>query len=611
MCREPALRGLTPLQLAQRLGVSIDEAQRGITRLASALVPSGHASRSLGVSFDEVLGRRARSGPKVAIEYSPDAQGGFATPAAPTLLPPGMTDPRTRSFTSAILDPNLVAQYGEAAVRQLGIAGLVAPPSDLDRVALFTPPPINWPGAYFGWLDRGDGSDPTWADVQNAGSAIGRPDLDALAVKGALAWWRQAYALGPLPEDEQGIDDPRSASWDWPTKGTDNIYRKIYFWGFGKDGRLYQHMQLQKADFLGDFHVFNQYGQNLTFVKQNDGQWIAGWDFGDWFVQNRKAIISAAQLGMTAILACVPFAGAAVAAIASTVFGVTSFGLSLGLTTAISAAVTAQQAFIAGCMAIAKGDAGAAFKYFSDMATALGNVPITGDAKLIPPEFASFMKEPGVQALSKVIGAAGTGDPSALVSKAAELGRTAIQIGKAEIDSARKLVPDHLRPWFDQALKEGGAALGRKAPWYAQGVHTFGIVMGTLQDPQTAGIRAPRTVTPSAPVDLDTMTLAQLEAELVKEQASYDHAAATFYGQTHPALLAILQSNIDKVKQAIAIKKNPAIQAQQIGGAAYQSFLAYRAAHPDYGPQKPGQASIGAAATPAVAGGILALLFFL
>ena len=614
MCRDPSLRGLPPEDLARQLGVSLGQAQAGILRLAERAT-GRKVTGARGQSLDGVLGARGRSGPKVAIEYAPDAQGGFATAAKPTVLPPGATDPRTRSFTKAILDPNLVAEYGEAAVKQAGLAGLVPPPEDLDRVALFAPPPISGEWSAFTWLDTfdkygalPDGStpEPTWSDVQTAGSAIGRPDLDALAVRSSLAWWRQAYALGPLPEDEQGTDDPRSSSWNWPTSSGGNFIRRIYFWGFGKDGKLYKHMQVQKADNFGNWKIFNQNGQDLTFVW-NGSQWIAGWDFGDWFTQNKRAIVSTAQLAVTAVLACIPFAGAAVGAIAGTLFGVAQFGFSLGVTTAIAGAVAAQQSFIIAMQAIATGDLGTGFKYFAAMAQDLGGVPIVGDSKLIPPAFNDFVNSAPIQALAKVVGGAGTGDLGALVTKAAALGASTVKIGQAEIGEARKLVPDELRPWFDRAVKEGGAAVSRQVPWYAQGTHALGVVMGTLQNPESAGVRAPKVI---RRIDDSGYSLEELQAELSAAKANYDQVAATFYGQTHPDFLAQYQQNIAALEVRIQVKKTPGAIVQQPG--TFMSFAQYAAAHPVTSPAKTqAPASLASPVPIAVGGGLLALLFFL
>lgn len=444
--------------------------------------------------------------------------GGFSTPSAPTLISPGATDPRVRSFTRGVPDPALVEKYGFDAVTQLGAMGLVPPDDDLNRVALFAPPPLDWPGAQFTWLDTTpegplpDGSyrEPVWADVLRAGTAIGRPDLDALAVKSSIAWWRQAYALGPLPEDEQALDTPGSETWGWPGTNISNTggpgvpetLRRIYWWGYGKDGKLYKHMQLQKNDFFGGFHIYNKWAQNLTFVwRPEKGQWIAGWDFGDWFTQNKVEIVKGVQLAITAAMMCIPFAGAAVAAVGSILFGVSSFGLSLGVTTALTGAVAAQQAFVAGMVAIAKGDLGQAFKYFSNMVTDLGSIPVAGDAKLLPPEFQAFVNNPAIQAMAKTVAAAGAGDINSLVTKGAELAKAqAIKMGAAEIWQARALVPPNLKPWFDVAVAKGGAALEQraailgKAEWYASGVHDFGTTIGSMANPSTVlGIHAPRT----------------------------------------------------------------------------------------------------------------------
>lgn len=444
--------------------------------------------------------------------------GGFATPAKPGLLPPGYTDPRVRSFTKGVPDPALVAQYGFDAVTQIGVLGLVPVDEDLNRVAIFVPPPLNWPGSQFTWLDTTpsgplpDGSyrEPTWADVQRAGTAIGRPDLDALAVKSSIAWWRQAYALGPLPEDEQELDVEGSETWNWPpgtegdTLSGPQMIRRIYFWGYGKDGKLYKHMQLQKG--RSTFAIYNKWGQDLTFVfRPESGQWIAGWDFGDWFTQNKEAIVKGIQLAVTAAMMCIPFANAAVGVVGGLLFGATQYGLSLGTAAAIGAAVTAQQAFVAGMTAVAKGDLGEAFKYFSNMATSLAKVPVNGAPQILPAEFQQFVQNPAIQAMAKTVQAVGTGDINALVQKGAELAKAAaIKVGQEEVWQARALVPGNLKPWFDIAVAKGGAALAQrvdmlgKAAWYAAGVHDFGTTIGAMANPASVlGIRAPR----SLPVD--------------------------------------------------------------------------------------------------------------
>lgn len=447
--------------------------------------------------------------------------GGFATPAKPILLDPGTTDPRVRSFTNAIPDPDLVAQYGFDAVQMIGVAGMVPPPEDLDRVALFAPPPISGEWSVFTWpagpmaaskaqvgqtaQSVDDARDATWADIQNAGTAIGRPDLNALAVKSSLAWWRQAYALGPLPEDEQGVDEPGSVSYGWSPGGyafDPDYYRRIYFWGFGKDGKLYQHMQLQKGiDPARGWIIFNKWGEDLTFVW-NGSQWTAGWDFGDWFTQNKVSIVAGLQLAVTAAFAMVPVANAAIGIIASTVFGITSYGLSAGLTAAMASALTAQQFFISGMLAIAKGDINAAFSAFTQMAKNLSNVPIPSSGATVPPELQALVSNPAVKSLAKVVEATGgSGDINVIVQKSAELAKAGvIKFGQQELAQARTLVPPSLQPWFDMAAQKGAMALGDRvnalgsAAWYAGGVYDFGTAMGTLANPESAGVHATRQV---------------------------------------------------------------------------------------------------------------------
>jgi hypothetical protein len=302
---------------------------------------------------------------------------------------------------------------------------------------------------------------------------------------------------------------------------------------------------------------------------------------------------------------------------ASVLFGVTNFGLSIGMAAAISSAVAAQQAFIAGCVAIAKGDLGAAFKYFSELGSDLGNVPITGDAKEIAKSFSDLVSQSGVKALAQVVAEAGTGDITALVSKAALLGGVALPVGSKEIFETRALIPEQLRPWYDRAVKEGGAALARSVPWYAQGTHMLGVVMGTLQNPNSAGIHAPRGhggVGVAVQKPLDQMTVAELQATLANANANYARIAQTIYAKTHPAFLAAYEAEIAKIKVALDVKLHPYVLAGQGGGGGTMSLTQALAASKKSAtsPGSPAPASaLAEPVAPVVAGGILALLFFL
>lgn len=413
--------------------------------------------------------------------------GGFATPAKPGLFEPGTTDPRTRSFTAAILDPALVAQYGEEQVKQLSYAGLVPPPEDLDRVALFAPPPINWPGGTFSWLDTTsdgplpDGSyrDPTWQDVEKAGTKIGRPDLDALATRSSLAWWRHAYALGPLPDDTETVDLPGSSSYNWPEgdpsrwfQTVPNLRRDIYFWGFGKDGRLYKHLQVQKQDSNGVWHIFNQWGQDLTFVWQPEThQWIAGFDFGDWATQHKQDIISGLQIGMQIAMSVIPVVSAvnvAAGAIGATFFGVSQLGLSVSTQATLSAltlALSAQRAFIEAMTALAGGDFGQALSKFGLMAGNLSKMTI--DTSQVSQAFDKIAKSDAFKAYAKLVGAEQTTDVGILVNKGKEYvakvqalkakGDQILQGGTDAYKQARELLPEQLRGDFDRWVSEGTA----------------------------------------------------------------------------------------------------------------------------------------------------------
>lgn len=418
--------------------------------------------------------RRAISPPPSLVVVPPraesDARGGFATPAAPQLLPPGATDPRVRAFTKSIVDPQWTNNPQWQALpdgEKQNIIYRIPPPEDLDRVALFAPPApgynaFTWPGGPGGGED-----DPSWANIVALGDG---------AVKSSLSWWRQALALGPLPEDDEYTEtETREPSYGWPKNGT-NRTRKIYFWGYGKDGKLYQHMQLQKQDSFDNWKIFNQWGQNLTFVKQSDGRWVAGWDFGDWFTQNKLGITAGIQIVFQALVTALSL-------------GTAAPGTALATAATVGAVLAANQALQGVFTGIATGDWNAALASMIKMATDLASVPEVKAALDKNKDIADFVKSEPVQTVGKIT--AGMKWPPTLqemVNRAGVLAKD-IPITPDLLKTARAQVPDQMRVWFDVAYQKGKDAVSDRVnglvPWYAQGTWDYAATLGAFVDAKT------------------------------------------------------------------------------------------------------------------------------
>jgi len=572
LCREPQLRGLRPNDLARALEISPQRAQAAILRLASYAVKRP-LSGVRGRSFDEAISQAGRPAKRQSIIYSPDAAGGFGTPASPTVLPPGVQDPRTRSFTASMLDPVLVAKYGEEAVRGIGYSGLVPPPEDLDRVAIFSAPPIDWPGNMFQWPGGPSlvsGIYPKWSDIQTAGQTeLGRPDLDAVAVKGAIGWWRQAFALGPLPEDSEGEAVNGSVAYDWPRVG-DNRERRIYFWGFGKDGRLYKHMQVQKFDTSEKrFRIFNKWSQDLTFVyKDNPPRWEAGWDFGDWLTQNKMTISTAIQLAAAAILTVVSLGAAAAGNVA--------------LATSIGLATAAQRAFVSGMTGLATGNWDQALQSFIAVTQNMAKLPITAEgAPKIPEELKQLAENPALKSFASIVKDAQSSEVGQLIQRAVELARTKqVTISPNDVAAAKALVPAELQIWFDRAFNLGAGAPAQRGavPWYALPTYDFATVLGTAANPPQQGSRS--VVIQTGP---DLRTLEQQLADAIA-------IAKIFCDKGRPEC-AYAQSKVEELKASVERAKTMQVLTPKTATA----------------PILPS----GAAVPVAVGGGLLALLFFL
>lgn len=416
--------------------------------------------------------RRARSSRGNVLRRS-DARGGFATPASPGVLPPGYTDPRVRAFTRSILDPKWEGNPEWKALPEGEKQNLIyqIPPSeDLDRVALFAPPApgyngFTWPG---GVGLNVDGREGTWADIAALGEG---------AVKSSLAWWRQAVALGPLPEDDEYLEtEARDPSFNWPKGGT-NRTRKIYFWGYGKDGRLYQHMQLQKQDSFDNWKIFNQWAQNLTYVKDPvSGKWIAGWDFGDWFTQNKVTITAGIQIAFQAIVTVLSL-------------GTAAPGTALSTAATVGAVFAANQALGAAMTGIATGDWGKALESIYKMASDLASVPEVKAALAENKDLAAFVKSEPVQTIGKIT--AGMKWPPTLEDMVKRAGILAkdIPITPDLLKAARDQVPDTQKIWFDVAFQKGKDAVADRVaglvPWYAQGTWDYAATLGAFVDAKT------------------------------------------------------------------------------------------------------------------------------
>lgn len=385
--------------------------------------------------------------------------GGFATQAQPNLWAPGSMDPRIRSFT----------KIGE--MKQVGpLVQVPTPPAeDLDRIALM-----------FAMLDGGgthsahdfgewDGYThvPKWTDLG--------PDDQSTAT----LIWAQAVALGTLPEDTQS-DTPTSLEWaNWPEPNQPE--RRVYLWVWvPQNKKLYKHMQVQKRDSKGAWHVFNKWGQNLTFVWRPEiNAWQAGWDLGDWFVQNARDIAMGIQMAVYAVISVMTLgAGSSVAA-------------------AAGAAFAAQKAMVAGMQAIVTGDLGKAALSFVSVATNIeaagkaGGVDLGGKlADAVPDAVRDLANSNAMKSLASVLGDAASaakqiGDLKLpdFFKSAAALAPNLTTPTEAELAQARDTVPEHLRVWFDFGLRD---ARNRNAdtagvPWYATSAYAIGAVLGEIE----------------------------------------------------------------------------------------------------------------------------------
>lgn len=400
-------------------------------------------------------------------------------------MPPGTQDPRTRAFTKTIVDPKWAADPKWQALPEAqrnDLAFMLPPEEDLDRIALFAPPApghswYSWPGGIEQASISGplgtpakthdDRRDATWNDIVALG-----PDV----VKACLAWWRQAVALGPLPEDDEtDEEDDRSSSYNWPCAGC-NRKRYIYFWGFGKDGRLYKHLQVQKKDSSDRWQIFNKWGTNLTFVwRPSEGQWIAGFDVGDWFTQNKMAVAAGIQIACQAIITVVSL-------------GTAAPGTVLATAATLSAVFAANQALGAAMTGIATGNWDAALASVYKMGAALADVPEVKEAIGKSQEMKDFLSSEPMRAVAKVTaGMKWPPSPEDLVRRAGELAFQ-IPMGVDFLKKARESMPDNVRPFFDMAWSKGKAAVEvrAKVPWYGQGAWDFGMMMGALADARSA-----------------------------------------------------------------------------------------------------------------------------
>ena len=439
------------------------------------------------------------------------------------LLPPGYQDVRTRIFTFDGGDPVLAQPRDE----------------DLNRIALFAPifpgywdgvSPVDFKargsnyGLFMNALAAGGGGydDGIWAEkrwinnvlTDSPGFIVDPPwnwgTVERLGPDGpklALAWWRQALALGGLPEDEEFFTGPSHPAYDWPTKGS-NQARQIYFWRFDNDesgkaptGKLKKVMQLQKFDVTdGHWRVFNKWGHDLTFEwDPTKEQWTAGFDFGRWWVDHRGDIANAVTFAASALIT------------------VLSFGTGAGVGAAIGAALAAQSACIEGMKKLVSGDIGGAWGSFQKMAGNLSQIPISADGAMqIPKELTNLIANDAFKEFSKVVAFANTTDPSKLIRKAWELGGagklfTEVNPLTKEIErvaatkvmgQAKALIEPQLRAFFNKGSIESLAAdFGRGTiPWYAQSAFDFGATMSsaavasTLTDVQLSIVETPASV---------------------------------------------------------------------------------------------------------------------
>jgi hypothetical protein len=429
--------------------------------------------------------------------------GGFFG-SNPSLLPAGVTQPEERSFDAAmewgdVVDiPNFLEVYGLTPqdLEKLNELDMWPPPQDLDRIAKWARPA--WSSAF---------APPSWNAVLEQNKA---PYLNRVA---ALKLWKQAHDLGALNEDAQG-ESPPGATRDWPDAGK-NDERRIYVWSFDDvrdpHTRVRKAMQIQKFDQAkGEWRIFNQWGQDLTFEWKPDKQkWEAGFNLGDWLSQHASEVLTGIQIAFWALATAVSFGAAGPAGAAAA--GVTS---------------SLQQAAVKGMEGLRDGDVNKLLSAIKDMQQQAGKLadnPLFAKADLSP-ALKSFVESKGAKFLADAFGSAKSVALPDLVSRAHELFKSlglSKDAFKQEIANVRaQLVPPWLRTWFDKGVSAGiQAPTFRGAiPWYGQPFYDVGAVYGSaLAEVGQKGSR----VMPTTP-QVETTRYAPLSPALIQKMRGDD-----------------------------------------------------------------------------------------
>lgn len=473
LCRRPELRGLPPPALARALGVAPREARAGIERLAIATT-----GRTLaGASLDEVLGLAGRPAAPVPILYapdasglddSPDAAGGYGTPARPELWGPGMTEPAARFLPSAPRMTIQVAPFPQAPPVSVEV------PADLEaRDALVRLGVVK--------LARGFGPQ-SWADLLR--------DYGDVGAFAASVQLRRMLPFGNLLEDCEFQDEPGQPWFGWPG-GNDHATRQVFAWALGPDA-VYQHMQVQKFDGAAKrWRIFNQWGQDLTFVRPAPGAaWSAGWDAGDWTAQHAREIAQAFATALQALMTVMSF-GAGSAAMAATAAG-----------------QAAAYAFSSGMKAIITGDWSAAIGDFLKMAGSLAALDNATGHELskklsenVPDAMKDLANSDAVKGIAGLVADTQSSDVFKLVERAQAIGKqlaTVTDAGIAQMRAKMAEASPSAGPYFDRGVAAGlnlsVPDVRGSVPWYALGAFDAGASLGAIVQAQrvqvvSAGVR--------------------------------------------------------------------------------------------------------------------------
>lgn len=388
--------------------------------------------------------------------------------------PMGATDPRFRNWEKSVSvpGPRLKSIPGFDAMFINGPFPMKEFPADddLDRLAAFVSGYNYLPG-----------------DVGVTETEIGRweklsdrevkPSKDnafpPVSKISALLYWFQLHAIGWIQEDWEGN------SWEpilmnWPNPG-DNRERRIYGYVYQGD-KILPGMQIQKWNSKTEkWEIFNANGQDRYFVKNPDGTWSAGFDFGKWLRENVGAIATAFQTAFAALAAVFTFGAGA------------SFGVAMG------AAMTAQRAATGALVSAASGDWGNFINGMVSAGTAVANIP-TGEGKTIGTEFLKNVQNSEAlkvaqnsEVFKTFASIAKDADSLHLPDLIKQASKFTGNIPPETFADIKKSIPPELNGWFQIGYSDGiRSNFGKAIPEYANAIYTIGATLGAANQPHKA-----------------------------------------------------------------------------------------------------------------------------